>query len=193
MGGICNCPPYFFYMFTYMKKNPRIRKSFKFASLKDVEIYVNRLLGIKWFYQSKTIKLDYTFKWDKLSKKRLGYCDYTNKEIGLAKKIIELNLENSKQISLVILHEIAHAICFEIFKEAGHSSNWKCILLQIGGDGKVRYDHTKIKMPLTKYSLKCETCKAVMPYTRKPKRVISCGYCSKVFDLNYKLSVIKNY
>lgn len=190
-------PPYWSYTLTrLMKRKPRIRKSFKFKTLEDVETYVNRLLGITWFYQGNKLKLTelgYTFKWDKLSRKRLGYCDYTNKEIGLAKKIIELNLGKNKHIRLVVLHEIAHAICYAFFRELGHSSNWKDILLFIGGDGKVQYNPNEITMPLTKYSLICRSCDAKIPYTRKPKRVISCGYCSEVFDLDYKLSVIKNY
>lgn len=178
--------------------NPRIRnKSFKFGTLEDVERYANSLLKIIWKFKSgHSVQLSsngFTFEWDKRSKKRLGYCNYTYTTIGLSQSIIELNLLNSNEIRAVILHELAHAITFVLYGETGHTKNWKEILIYIGGDGKVRYDARKLKMPVLKYTLKCTNCGSELPYTKEPVRDHACSYCCKgAYDEKYKMEVIKN-
>lgn len=178
--------------------NPRIRnKSFKFETLSDVERYANALLKVIWFNKSECVHLSnkgFKFMWDKRSKKRLGYCNYTHKTIGIAQSIIELNLDNSNEIRNVILHEIAHAITYVIYNEHGHTANWKRVLIEIGGDGIVKYDSRKLKMPLLKYTLKCKHCKLETGYVKKPIRDHACAYCCVgSYDVQYKMKVIKNF
>jgi predicted SprT family Zn-dependent metalloprotease len=177
--------------------NPRIRnKSFKFNSIEDVEVFVERLLNTKWYYENHSIVLKtkkYYFEWDMRSRKRLGYCNFTLYKIGISRAIVELNLHNTKAIRAVVLHEIAHAIAFELFEDEGHSETWKKILLHIGGDGKARYDPRELIQPRMKYTLSCQNCDLEIGVTRRPK-VQSCGVCDPSgFNSKYKLTVKKNY
>lgn len=178
--------------------NPRIRnKSWKFKNLSDVELFANRLLETNWKFGGKSVTLKdegYEFVWDNRSSKRLGYCNYTYRQIGVALKIIELNLPKSKEIRDVILHEIAHGITYEIFMEHRHTKNWKKVLLSIGGNGLVRYDARTLKLPELKYTLICENCGLKLPITKPPKYRQACGVCCvKGFDAKYIMKVVNNY
>lgn len=177
-------------------KNPRVRKPAKFKTLQDVETYTKALLGVLWNYGKFGIKLNtygYTFKWDNRSRKRLGYCHFVKKEIGLSKSIIELNLHKTKEIRAVVLHEIAHAINYELNDDTGHSEVWREILLELGGDGKTLYKPNTFVMPLTKYTMKCTTCGIEVGYVRKPTHK-SCAMCyPKSYNPKYKMKLSKNY
>lgn len=177
-------------------KKPRVRKITKFNDLQDVENYVETLLSVLWKYDKYLIGLDeygYTFVWDNRSRKRIGYCHYERKEIGLARKIIELNLQNSKIIREVVLHEIAHAINFELFDDTGHTESWRNVLLYLGGNGKTLYKPHGLNFPLTKYTMKCLTCGIEVGYVVKPKPK-SCAICDpSSYNEKFKMKLIKNY
>lgn len=71
------------------------------------------------------------FRWHN-KKRSLGTCSYTKKIIYLAKWYTELNEQSEVQDT--ILHEIAHALCYEKYgsKGIGHGKLWKNICREIG-------------------------------------------------------------
>jgi len=78
----------------------------------------------------KYSKLDsWTIKTDR-AKRRAGSCRASERFITLSEYHIE---HNEKEIVLdTILHEIAHAICYEYYRDISHGKNWKKIAKEIG-------------------------------------------------------------
>jgi hypothetical protein len=76
---------------------------------------------------------DWSLSFDK-AKRRAGVCRLTEKKIGISLWHIENNT-----VSVVLdtlLHEFAHAIAFELYKETGHGVQWKEIALELGATPK---------------------------------------------------------
>jgi predicted SprT family Zn-dependent metalloprotease len=71
------------------------------------------------------------FRWHN-KKCSLGTCSYVKKTIYLAKWYTELN--DQTEVKDTILHEIAHALCYEKYgnKGTGHGRLWKSICREIG-------------------------------------------------------------
>jgi len=142
--------------------------------------------------------LGYTFKFDN-SKRRFGCCNYVRQTISLSKPLCELNLDKIKtRITDCILHEIAHALCVYAYGRSlgrGHGTNWKLILLAIGGDGKRTYDGSKVNKVQSKYTLSCETegCTFEIQRHRKPKYDSSCPKCCSTWNPKYKLKINQNF
>lgn len=143
-------------------------------------------------------EIGYTFQFDN-AKRRFGLCNYRLKTISLSKPLCEANPHQIEgKIRDTILHEIAHAISYHLYgsKGKGHGIFWKNTAKQIGSDAKRCYsvsDFGGIERPPSKYTMKCNSCGKEYPKHRKPRRRISCGVCSKVFDSRYLLELIKNY
>lgn len=83
---------------------------------------------------SKYSKLEsWTIKTDR-ARRRAGSCRASEKIITLSEFHIKHNV---KEIVLdTILHEIAHAICFEYYSDISHGKNWKKIATEIGATPK---------------------------------------------------------
>lgn len=60
------------------------------------------------------------------AKGRLGQCSYGKKEIQLSAFITA-----DEQVH-TLLHEIAHAISYFVFKERGHGRAWKSVMIMLG-------------------------------------------------------------
>jgi predicted SprT family Zn-dependent metalloprotease len=86
----------------------------------------------------------WTFQFDN-APRRFGYCHYTKKLISLSKKLTRLN--SYEEVHNTILHEIAHALNFEIHDERGHGPNWVNIARSIGCDGLRCYSSTEVNIP----------------------------------------------
>ena len=68
------------------------------------------------------------------AKRRAGVCRLTQKEIAIS----IWHVENNCEITVLdtLLHEFAHAIAFELFKDTGHGKRWKEIATELGATPK---------------------------------------------------------
>ena len=71
----------------------------------------------------------WSFVWDTRAVRRYGQCRYRSKEIGITKKLANINtIEETKD---VVLHEIAHAL---VGRGHGHDFVWKRMCRKVGGN-----------------------------------------------------------
>lgn len=133
-------------------------------------------------------------------KNAAGICQYRNQTIGLSRVIIPRMTEEA--VRDTILHEIAHALTgirhgslrYGPRDRSGrrqrlvHDDVWRGILVSIGGNGSRTWnqeddleDGEEIPAPIT------GTCPNGHTTTRhrQPKRVVSCGECSRTFQPRY--------
>jgi predicted SprT family Zn-dependent metalloprotease len=69
----------------------------------------------------------WSFVWDTRAVRRYGQCRYRSKEIGITKKLANINtIEETKD---VVLHEIAHAL---VGRGHGHDWVWKNMCRTVG-------------------------------------------------------------
>lgn len=82
-------------------------------------------------YKYKLLQKGWRFSWHN-KKVSLGTCSYYRKRIYLAKWYTELNDE--EEVLDTILHEIAHALSYTRYGEAGkgHGRLWKSVCIEIG-------------------------------------------------------------
>jgi predicted SprT family Zn-dependent metalloprotease len=174
-----------------------------FKTLRDVERYANELLAktftinVMGYIETKVSAKDlgYRFQFDS-AKRRFGVCRYTRRIIGLSKPLVEMNLDNFKEINDTILHEIAHAIAYYIdrYEGKGHGWLWREVAMSIGCNGERCYKGSDINEPTSKYSLECPSCDRKRPMHRKPKKTYACGKCcTNGYDEKYKMIVKQNY
>lgn len=91
----------------------------------------------------------------------LGCCNFNKKKIYLSVHFIEHNDE--KQVTEIILHEIAHAIAG---LKAGHGPKWAKECRRLGIEPIVRYHDAN--MPVGKYTAVCKKCNHRYNKHRKP-------------------------
>jgi predicted SprT family Zn-dependent metalloprotease len=107
------------------------------------------------------------------SNKRLGYCNYTYRKIGLSISFIELN--GKDEVLDVILHEIAHAL---VGPGHGHDSVWRRKCIEIGARPERCNSTAKVKAGI--WQAQCGTCKHVF---NKARHITSgrqwCGKCAR--------------
>jgi len=103
------------------------------------------------------------------AKKRFGVCRMGPKEISISRPLIALNPE--EEVRDTILHEIAHALSWEIHKEGcGHDERWKEICVRIGARPVRCYDDEVIQPELPWALCHAETGEIFSTYQRKPSR-----------------------
>ena len=123
---------------------------------------------------------DWNFGFDR-AVRRLGCTHYCDKRITLSSSFVSFN--TWEEVRLTVLHEIAHAL---VGFAHHHDWVWKKKCLEIGGDGKRCADirDRGIKVDTSKYSYKaiCPVCHEEHFRVRKPRKLHSCGACSKVFS-----------
>lgn len=68
------------------------------------------------------------------AKKRAGMCQLKGKKISVSRHHITQN--GVEMVKDTLLHEFAHAIAFELYKETGHGIIWQKIALTIGAKPK---------------------------------------------------------
>lgn len=69
------------------------------------------------------------------AKRRAGVCYPLKKRIAISHYHIQLN-----SLSVIIdtlVHEVAHALAFELHNETGHGPHWRRWVTQLGGEAKV--------------------------------------------------------
>lgn len=141
-------------------------------------------LAIELMTKHKLIDKYWTFKFSN-TKRILGQCDTTRKDILLSHSFVMLNWENNRErVRLTILHEIAHAITFHVFgrRVKSHGKEWKLICAQIGGEPTARCSSDKVTTVQGKYHYKCPKC-GKDTYKHKRLRVEhACGNCCRKYN-----------
>lgn len=103
------------------------------------------------------------------AKQRFGVCRMGPKEISLSRPLCLLNPES--EVRDTILHEIAHALAWEIHKEnCGHDERWKEICVRIGARPVACYDDEVIQPDLPWVLCHKDTGEVFASYQRKPTR-----------------------
>ena len=126
----------------------------------------------------------WTVKLDRASR-RAGACQEHTKTITLSRAI--LGPATASQVDEVILHEIAHAL---VGSKHGHDAVWRAKAKSLGIPAKSTLKDAKL--PEAPWVGTCRKCGTTRHLYRTPRRVVSCGKCSKTFDKNLILTWTKN-
>jgi len=174
-------------------------------TLKDIEELATKLINTTFTFKANGETQimncgeqgDYTFRFDH-ARRRLGCCRYRIKEITLSKPLCLENLDKVYgKLTDTILHEIAHALCVEVYGSIdgrGHGAKWKSIATQIGCNGERCYSSDDITAVKSKYTMVCPTCDKETARHRRPKRSSACGdCCNGRYDPQHKLVLFQNY
>ena len=103
------------------------------------------------------------------AKKRFGLCQMNSKEISLSSPLAKLNSED--EVRDTILHEIAHALAWELYHEnCGHDERWQAICRRIGARPERTYDDEVVQPDLPWVLYHTETGEVFASYERKPSR-----------------------
>ena len=96
----------------------------------------------------------------------------------LSKKLTQFR--TIKEVEQTIIHELAHAIDFEIRGTSNHDYNWSSIAAQMGYNGnrttKVR---SQVTLQTKKYIAICETHGILGGFTRKVSNNKICNKCKQ--------------
>lgn len=68
------------------------------------------------------------------ARRRAGACFPTQKRISLSHYHIELN--DWPVVKDTLIHEVAHALAWEIYREKGHGKHWQRLVTELGGEAK---------------------------------------------------------
>lgn len=105
------------------------------------------------------------------SVRRLGFCDYTDRVIGLSRHHIEHGAE--AEVRDTILHEIAHALT----PGDAHGTRWQAKCVEIGAAPRRTIDSASVTMPDPAYRLVCPNCGYAIGYYRRPRKRWWCKTC----------------
>lgn len=101
------------------------------------------------------------------AKKRFGLCDMSSREISLSGPLTILNTDD--EVRDTILHEIAHALAWELHKEnCGHDERWKAICGHIGARPDRTYDEDVVQPDFPWALYHVETGEIFATYQHKP-------------------------
>ncbi len=112
------------------------------------------------------------------AKVRAGVCRFGTRQIGLSRAVTEVHTDD--EVRDTILHEIAHAL---VGPGHGHDAVWRRKARAIGSTGDTYVPRTAARVP----GAWLGTCPAGHELTRHkaPQRVVTCGRCSRRFDLRH--------
>lgn len=119
--------------------------------------------------------VDWRFRFDH-AKRRAGACTHSTRTISLSGPLTDLYDEGT--IRGVILHEIAHAL---VGPTHGHDAAWKRAAHALGAPDSARLP-SSLPSPDAPWVGTCPRCGATRRLYRAPRRVSSCGVCSRTFD-----------
>lgn len=115
--------------------------------------------------------------WDS-AKRRAGACNHSKKTLSFSKSLMPLYPKDVQRD--VVLHEVAHALAGP---KAAHGPKWKQKARAIGASPKALLPGWLPASP-AKWVGHCPRCGQARHLHRSPRRVVSCGACSKKFDRN---------
>lgn len=163
--------------------------------MNEIEKLIFDLMSDDYEYNGHSVNLmdlGWDFTLDN-AKKRFGLCSPRKKLISISYQLSVNNYWNPDIVRNTVLHEIAHAIHWELYKEASHNWLWNRIALAIGCDGERCYSPDDVTTVSSKYTLVCPVCGHEYHKHRIPKRSGSCSKCSNRYDERFKLKLIQNY
>ena len=92
-----------------------------------IKLYEIKKYALEQMEKSELTEQGWSFVWDTRAVRRYGQCRYRSKEIGITKKLANINtIEETKD---VVLHEIAHAL---VGRGHGHDFVWKRMCRKVG-------------------------------------------------------------
>ena len=117
--------------------------------------------------------VDWRFRFDH-AKRRAGACTHSSRTISLSGPLTDLYDEGT--IRGVILHEIAL-----VGPAHGHDAAWKRAARALGAPDSARLP-SSLPSPDAPWVGTCPRCGATRRLYRAPRRVSSCGVCSRAFN-----------
>lgn len=109
---------------------------------------------------------DWTFQWNQ-RKTAFGVCYANRKQIHLSRPLVECN--SVAEVTDTILHEIAHALAYTLFRDISHGDTWKEICVAIGAKPE-RYATKDVATVKPKYYMvNSESGERLSSYHRLPK------------------------
>lgn len=118
---------------------------------------------------------DWRFRFDH-AKRRAGACTHATRTISLSRPLTDLY--DADTVRAVILHEIAHAL---VGPDHGHDAAWRRAARSLGAPDSARLP-SSLPAPDAPWVGTCPRCGATRRLYRAPRRVSSCGVCSRSFD-----------
>ena len=138
-------------------------------NLSQAEILFYQLLSKTYTVNGREFnlnELNWSFKGYTKSLRALGTCHCGFKVISLSEKLTEMRTKD--EVADTILHEIAHAIDFEIRGTTNHDYIWKHVAHQIGYKGGTTTKIDKsITVQIKKWVAICPTHGIIGGFTRK--------------------------
>ena len=119
--------------------------------------------------------VEWRFCFDR-ARRRAGACTHATRTISLSGPLTDLYDEDT--IRGVILHEIVHAL---VGPAHGHDAAWKRAACNLGASDSVRLP-ASLPSPDAPWVGTCPRCGATRRLYRAPRRVTSCGVCSRAFN-----------
>jgi predicted SprT family Zn-dependent metalloprotease len=165
-----------------MKNKFLYQNNTKIMGLESLQSLSERLLkkhGLK--------KKGWTFKFNRATR-TFGICDFNKRSISISKRITEINIKkNPEEIVDTILHEIAHAMTFELYgtKVKAHGDEWKGICNKIGASTETYYDPNNIIELKEQHVYKCPLCLKEYILDYKEKDPIACPICVTYYNEDY--------
>lgn len=125
----------------------------------------------------QTYSLDgWTFKLNR-ARTYYGICHLAHNRIELSKYFIEI--ESDRNIKVVLLHEIAHALTPE---DGGHGKKWKEKCVELGIEPIMRL---KLKPLPALYNASCILCGAEYRKNRRAAKKLYCKFCGCKKELKW--------
>ncbi|MDQ2758682.1 MAG: SprT-like domain-containing protein [Actinomycetota bacterium] len=112
---------------------------------------------------------------------RAGVCRYDERTIGLSAPLTRLH--GDAEVRETILHEVAHALAGP---RAKHGPRWRAIAHSIGSTGERCLDEAAPRIEGPWIGI-CPTGHRLTRH-RRPTRVVTCGQCTRRFDLRHLLT-----
>ena len=133
-----------------------------------------------------------TIVWRDMGVRRAGNCNYSENVITLNSNYLK-SKSWKEFLDDTPLHELAHAIAWQLFDETGHKQTWKNVCYQLGLNGNRCHSFEKpegvkaIKRQRQKYTVGCSCSKYVITsvrYNRMLKGVdYFCRKCKEKVEL----------
>lgn len=146
------------------------RRSVLAVDLRDAFAMAEHLLEVHGLH-------DWTVVYDN-AKRRAGICRYADRVIGLSAPLTAVH--SFDDVRDTILHEVAHALAGA---RHGHDAHWRRVAVSIGCSGERCVSPDSPRAPAAWLG----TCPSghTIERHRRPERVMTCGLCSRTFDLSH--------